>query len=337
MSIGSIFSREKKDAVVTQEESCKYVESDIVCDNYALKKYVTDWCDNEGYKFEGLAMFLEKTGIELPVKLSKLDKSKRPYSFQCIDSSEKEYTISLIFGDFIDYCSEIRVTEKNAESTITRQYDVGEKYEGEVTIPYIVLSGRVVERNDVKLSCYYSKYLCSYTAMVHDTYKLEFKYCRPGESDETDCDSWVCENNNSIEEYLLNYNYAQFDVDEVYTNLKNLVESEVSDLLLEYEKMNKAHTKAEQENARSLAMISVNKGKVEKYGYVTQSEKSFWVSNKGDWSFSSDNCEIAYTKGNNRLRYSVESDDEEASKINMVPIIENVKKEISKLWSKVGL
>lgn len=84
-------------------------------------------------------------------------------------------------------------------------------------------------------------------------------------------------------------------------------------------------------------MISVNQGITDRYGYVTPTGEAFWVSNEGDWSYSSENCEISYISSVDKLKYSVEGRADETSKINMVTIIQNVKKEISKMWSKVGL
>lgn len=43
-----IFSRKNENAVAitTPKECPKYTADDVLCDNYALKKFVSDWCDN---------------------------------------------------------------------------------------------------------------------------------------------------------------------------------------------------------------------------------------------------------------------------------------------------
>ena len=357
MSMKKIFSRKNENAVAitTPKECPKYTADDVLCDNYALKKFVSDWCDNVWYKFEGFAIFLEGAGINLPVKLSGFDKDNKSNSFKCVDASEKEYIISLSFGDFIDFCSELHVTQKSEEVTVTKIYEISEKHYGEVVLPYMALFRCAIEKNNVKISSFHTRYSCDYTVTVDSNHRLEFNIGRSydddiqgrkGEYTLVDDTIYVCKNNDKIHEYLLGYNYVDFNVDELYARLLELLEvkdsgingwQNINRLWIKYEEFWKDHTKCVQESSRCLAMISVNQGITDRYGYVTPTGEAFWVSNEGDWSYSSENCEISYISSVDKLKYSVEGRADETSKINMVTIIQNVKKEISKMWSKVGL
>lgn len=354
MSIRSLFSRKGKKAVAVTapKEHPKYKEDDILCEDDVLKKYIRDWCDNEGYKFEGFAIFLDGAGISLPVKISGSDDIRN--SFHCIDASGKEYILSLRFGDYMDYCSELHVTEKSESTSITKRYEIGEKYYGEVAWPYMFLSGYISKKNDVELRSFYAKYSCDYTVTTSPNHRLEFMISRlyDYETSMEDGDyklvndTWVCKNDDKIQEYLLSYNYADFNVDELYAKLLEFLDVKNSDIntwqdikhiWIKYEEVWKDHTKVMRESSRCLAMISSNNGAFDRYGYVTPTGESFWVSNEGDWSYSTENCEISYRSSTDKLKYYVEGRADEASKINMMLLIANVKKEISKMWSKVGL
>ena len=323
-----------KKNLISRENDVTHEEHKIVCDNPELKELITDWCEQQGRgNYEQFAMFLELVGISTPVKLS--GKSCRTLStlpFQCVNVYGKEYTIALGFGDFHDSIFEIYVTEETEDGTVTKSYELFDKYKGEVYIPYAVLAGKTVTKGNMRISFNYSSIYWNAAVTVDDSHMMLIYVERPKCEEFSQKKVWICKDNEALEQYLFEYSYDKFVVDDVYSKLQEFFIEDITDLSIEYNK--KVGNK---KRKRILAAISVRSGIVETYAcFDSYDEKSYLVKSNGDWLYSNDVCKIEYSKEQNKMYVSCQGNEDEISCIDLQISIMAAKKKIEKIWYKVN-
>ena len=217
MSLREFFSRNKETAnELTSEMDSVKEENEVICDTSELKELITKWTRNEGWKFKDFATFVELIGVKTPVKLSNWDEEK--YSFKCVTALNTEVTIHIRFGDWIDFCSELWVTEGEE----TRKYITNRNSEKGKTVPKVTLQGRIITRNGKELSSYYSEFHCYRTLKLDDTHMLKVKIDEPNGGSLGNPDAAVLKNCQQVEEYLLSLD-SSLVVAQVYDRVMELL------------------------------------------------------------------------------------------------------------------
>ena len=91
LCLRKLFSRHKK---CSKSKASQHPDM-IFCDDteIQLKQFITDWMENEYWKFENFVDFLKLAGVKTPVKLSELN--KKDNSFKCVTNDNKEFRIVL--------------------------------------------------------------------------------------------------------------------------------------------------------------------------------------------------------------------------------------------------
>ena len=158
---------------------------------------ITNWTQNEGWKFDNFADFLELIGLKTPVILKNLN--PKTNSFECICANDTMVEIKLRFGDGFDYCSEIHLIKGNQELC----YSINTNMIEETTIPKVTLEYRVITTLTKKLSCFYSKYFCNRTLTLSNNYVLKVEINEP-EKTNNNGEILVLRNSDEIEACLLN-------------------------------------------------------------------------------------------------------------------------------------
>lgn len=187
----------------------------VLCDSKEIKKFIREWTENEGWKFKDFSEFIRLVGIQTPAKLSKLNKETG--EFKCIKADGKEVCIRLYFGDKIDFCSEIYVTDGDeTKGYVINSQNIKNEYKPEVT-----LQTRDIKREQKELNSFYSKFFCSRTLYIDDTHKLIIEIAEPDKyKDKSEIK--VLRNCRNIEEYLLGLDNS-LNIHNVYAKLMEML------------------------------------------------------------------------------------------------------------------
>lgn len=326
MSLREFFSRNSKPVeVTTSEATTNYTKHKVACDTAELKELITKWTQNEGWKFENFADFIELVGVKTPVKLSELNKETN--TFKCFTALNTEAMVSLRFGDGWEYCSEIYVTEGDE----IRRYITNYNSEKGKSVPSVTLQGRVVKRNGKELSSFYSEYFCHRILKIDDIHTLDIEIYEPGKSNEKS-DIFVLRNCGDVENYLLGLDNLLV-VPQVYDTLMKLLnfsEEDISNsekILISYEESN-------DKEKRVLSKIFLTKGNMQEYAILENGE-TFHVFRDGSWRYSSGGIRIFYLEKKKHHVFSITGTEENITKANPSEIMSRVKKKISELWKFV--
>lgn len=327
MSLREFFPRRKETAnELTSEMASAKEENEVLCDTLELKELITKWTQNEGWKFKDFATFVELIGIRTPIKLSDLNEEK--YSFKCVTALNTEITIHICFGDWIDFCSELWVTEGEE----TRKYITNSNSEKGKTVPKVTLQGRTIIRNGKELSSYYCEYFCHRTLKLDDTHVLNVEIHEPNGGSFNNPDAAVLKNCQQIEEYLLGLDNSLV-VDQVYDRVMELLgfsNEDISDskrILFSY-----IETVGEEKRIRS--EISKKNGVMQEYAVLEDGE-TFHVSRDGSWKYLSNNTRIVYLQEQNQHVFSITGTEENITTSNPSETMNRVKERISKLMDFV--
>lgn len=319
MSFKELFSRSKERDVATRDQ--------IICDTEELKDFISLWTINEGWEFEDFADFMELIGIKTPVKLSQYDKEK--YSFQCVTALNTKMGISLVFGDGIDYCSEIRVTEgEEKRCYFINTNDVGQKK----SAPKATLQSRNIKRNGKELESYYSEYHCHRILKLDKTHELEVEIDKP-ETYQDQSEFFVLQNCTDIEEYLLGLE-APLNATEVYQKMMEFLSFSEEDIL-KCDKILVSYLETIDDRQLLRSRILLTNGKMQEYAILEEGE-TYHVFKDGNWVYTSDRgIRIMYLEDRKRYTFSVAGSEEEIIAANPSKTMNKVKTKIAELWKYV--
>lgn len=298
------------------EETVKTVI--IKCDTPELKSHIIKWCDNEGLSFDSFVEGLSLITMDNPVEFYQYNES----TFKCKMDSGKELQVKLFFGDYIDFCSRIDVTDVDIKESY-EVYTRDSKNLSDNLEMVINFCGRTITRNSMEVSSSYYTYCCGYCVKIDTNHELCIQIIRA--LDTNDDESWICKES-ILEEYLLNYDYAAFDIQKLYAEfiaLTGVNIQQMDTIGIDY---------VEKSDQRSLAKITVKDGAITEYAYLEEG-KSYYVSYDGSWSYSSTDCRIEFDKSSNQLYCSFEGNEEELGKINISELISKVKAKLK--WDNV--
>ena len=137
LCLRKLFSRHKK---CSKSKALQHPDI-IFCDDteFELKKLITNWMENEYWEFTNFSDFLNLAGVKTPVKLSELDKKSN--SFKCVTNDNKEFRIVLVFNDWVDFCSELRIIDGEKISYYIPLSNINEWKD----IPHII----ICEKNEI--------------------------------------------------------------------------------------------------------------------------------------------------------------------------------------------
>lgn len=328
MSIRDFFARNKNVNEVTSEATTNSLNKAdaIICDTAELKNLITKWTQNEGWKFGDFATFVELTGVKTPIKLSEWDEEN--HSFKCITALNTEVTMSIRFGDWIDFCSELWVTEGEE----TRRYQTNGNYEKGKTIPKVTLLGRTITRNGKELSSYYCKYFCHRILKLDETHTLKIEIDEPCKYDEKS-EIFVLRNCANIEEYLLGLDNS-LNVAQVYDKLIELLGFSKEDIL-NSEKILITYLETVYKEERTRSKILINKGKMQEYAIIENGE-TFHVFKDGNWEYLSNNgTQMKYLAEKKQYIFSITGAYDQIKSISPYGILSRVQLIISELWDFV--
>lgn len=329
MSIRDFFARNRENVnVVTSEattNSSKNADA-VICDTAELKDLITKWTQNEGWKFGDFATFVELTGVKTPIKLSEWNEEK--HSFKCRTALNTEVTLSICFGDWIDFCSELWVTDGEE----TRRYITNSNHEKGKTIPKVTLQGRTITRNGKELSSYYCEYFCHRTLKLDETYTLKIEIDEPHKFDEKS-EIFVLRNCANIEEYLLGLDNS-LNVAQVYDKLIELLGFSKEDIS-NSEKVLITYVETVDEEERTRSKILINKGKMQEYAIIEDGE-TFHVFKNGNWEYWSNNgIRMGYLAEKKQYDFSITGSSNQIKSISPFGILSRVELIISELWKFV--
>lgn len=329
MSIRDLFARNKETVNEVTSEATPHSLKDadaIICDTAELKDLITKWTQNEGWQFGDFATFVELTGVKTPIKLSEWDKEK--YSFKCITALNTEVTMSIRFGDWIDFCSELWVTDGEE----TRRYITNSNYEKGKTIPKVTLQGRTITRDGKELSSYYCEYFCHRTLKLDETHTLKIEIDEPHKFDEKS-EIFVLRNCANIEDYLLGLDNS-LNVAQVYDKLIALLGFSKEDIS-NSEKILITYVETVDEKERTRSKILINEGKMQEYAIIENGE-TFHVFRDGNWEYLSNNgIRVGYLAEKKQYDFSITGSSSQIKSISPFGILSRVELIISELWKFV--
>ena len=329
MSIRDFFARNKENLKeVTSEATINSLKNAdaVVCDTAELKDLITKWTQNEGWKFADFATFVELTGVKTPIKLSEWDEEN--HSFKCSTALNKEVTMAIYFGDWIDFCSELWVTDGEE----TRRYITNTNVEKGKTIPKVTLQGRTIIRDGKELSSYYCEYFCHRTLKLDETHTLKIEIDEPCKYDEKS-EVFVLRNCANIEEYLLGLDNS-LNVAQVYDKLIELLSFSKEDIS-NSEKILIAYVETVDKEERTRSKILINKGEMQEYA-VLENGETFHVFKNGDWKyFSDDGRRIVYIAEKKQYNFSITGSHNRITSISPFGILCRAEGRISELWKFV--
>lgn len=327
MSLREFFSRNKETSnELTSEKASAKAKNEMLCDTLELKELITKWTQNGGWKFEDFATFVELIGVKTPIKLSNWNEKK--YSFKCVTALNTEVTIHIRFGDWIEFCPELWVTEGEE----TRRYITNSNSEQGKTVPKVTLQGRTITRNGKELNSYYCTYFCHRTLKLDDTHILKVEINEPNGGSFNNPDAVVLKNCQQIEEYLLSLDNSLV-VSQVYDRVMELLGFSNEDIS-NSEKILFSYIETVEEEERIRSGISLVKGEVQEYAVLEDGE-TFHVSKDGSWKYLSNNTSIVYLKKQNHYVFSITGDDSSIINANPAETMLHVKEKISKLMDFV--
>jgi len=327
MSLRGFFSRNKEtENELTSEMASAKEENEVLCDTSELKELITKWAQNEGWKFKDFATFVELIGVKTPIKLSDWDEKK--YSFKCVTALNTEVTIHIRFGDWIDFCSELWVTEGEE----TRRYITNSNSEKGKTVPKVTLQGRTITRNGKELSSYYCEYFCHRTLKLDDTHMLKVEISEPNGGSFDNPDAAVLKNCQQVEEYLLSLD-SSLVVAQVYDRVMELLEFSNEDIS-NSEEILFSYIETVGEEKRTRSEISKANGLMQEYAVLEDGE-TFHVSRDGSWTYLSNDTRIVYLKKQNHHVFSITGTEESITTSNPAETMNRVKERISKLMDFV--
>ena len=187
-----VFTKQPK-STTTSSKPRIYVSPD----NDRISTLISNWTQNEGWKYDNFADFLELIGLKTPVTLKNLN--PKTNSFECVSANDSLTEIKLRFGDGFDYCSEIHLIKGNQELC----YSVNTNMDDGTTLPRVTLEYRIITTLTKKLSCFYSKYFCNRNLTLSNNYVLKVEISEPEKSNDTG-EILVLRNSDEIETCLLN-------------------------------------------------------------------------------------------------------------------------------------
>lgn len=320
MSLRKFFSRNKE--VITSEAKAQHAKNKIACDTAELKELITEWTQREGWEFENFADFIELVGVKTPVKLSELD--KKSSSFKCVTALNKEIRISLFFGSWIEYCSEINITDGKE----TRIYTVNSNIEKGKSVPKVTLQRRSIKKSGKELNSFYCESFCNRTLKLDDSHVLKIEISEP-DMHKDKPEILVLRNCEKIEEYLLGLD-SSLVVDAVYKKIMeflNLSDEDISKcekILISYIEI---VGKVEQVRGK----IFLLSGKMQEYA-ILENKETFHVFKNGNWKYLSDNgIKIDYFEEMKQYAFSLSGTEEDITTINTSEIMNRVKVKISEL------
>lgn len=327
MSLRNLFARNEKVAdAVASEVKTRHSENDIACDTAELKDLITKWTRNEGWEFENFADFIELIGVKTPVKLSEYNEKSN--SFKCITALGTEMSISLFFGDWIDFCSQIFVTEGEE----TRRYITNTNSEKGKSVPQVTLQGRNIKRGGKELNSYYCEYFCNRTLKLDDTHILKVEINEPDMHEEKS-EIFVLRNCKDIEEYLLGLDNSLV-VAEVYEKMMKFLNFSNEDIS-KCGKILISHIETVNKEERVRGTIFLTNGRMQEYAILKNGE-TFHVFKDGDWKYLSDSgIRIVYLEKMKHHVFSITGSEECITTANPSEIMKRVKVEISELWKFV--
>lgn len=327
MSLRNLFARNEKVAdAVASEAKTRHSENDIACDTAELRELITKWTRNEGWEFENFADFMELIGVKTPVKLSEYNEQNA--SFKCITALGTEMSIVLFFGDWIDFSSQICLTEGEE----TRRYTTNTNSEKGKSVPQVTLEGRNIKRGGKELNSYYCKYFCNRTLKLDDTHRLKVEINEPDMYEEKS-EIFVLRNCKDIEEYLLGLDNSLV-VAEVYEKMMEFLNFSNEDIS-KCEKILISYIETVNKEERVRGTIFLTNGKMQEYAILKNGE-TFHVVKDGDWKYLSDSgIRIVYLEKMKHHVFSITGSEECITTANPSEIMKRVKAEISELWKFV--
>lgn len=208
-------------------------------------------------------------------------------------ANENEVTSTIIFGDWIDSCSELWVTSGEE----TRIYVTNSNYEKGKTVPQATLQGRNITRDGKELKNYYCEYFFQRTLKLDKNHTLKVEFDEPHKYEDKS-EIFVLRNCAKIEEYLLGLDNS-LDITQVYEKLIEFLDfssEEISDI----DRILLTYTDKVDEEERTRSKILINNGKMLECAIMKNGE-TFHVFKDGNWEdLSDDGIQILkfYTRKN---------------------------------------
>lgn len=318
MNLRNLFSRNVTSDLASTDKS----KHQVTCDTSTIRDLITEWINNEGWRFENFADFVNLIGLQTPVKLSNLDQEN--HSFQCCDALNKEVLLSLKFGDFLDYSPEIRITSGEE----TKIYVPNTHFSGEETIPAVTLEGRIITRDGKKLISYYSQYFCQRTLYLDATHILTVEIDEPDKCNEKS-KILVLRNCADVENYLLGLN-GPIVSSQVYDTVMQLLGFSEDDIT-KSRKILISYVEKVDYKEIVLSKIFITDGKMQEYAVLDDGEV-FHLFSDGCWDFHSECISIHYSQKNKQYIFSITGLEENIANTKINEVILRVNKKISELW-----
>lgn len=250
------------------------MRGDILCETSELKKLITDWLKNEGWRFKDFATFVELVGIKTPAWMSNLDGDN--LSFKCTMADRTKVTITLRFGSIMDEHPEIWVTE--AEET--RCYYRNGNFIKDA-FPKVTLYSRIITKDGKKLNSYYCEFFCDRELEIDATHKLKVKIAEPNGGESGNYNAAVLRSRKQVEEYLFGLDNSLV-LSEVYDRVMEILgfsDEDVSNCReISFSYIETTNTGKEQVRSQ----IHKKQGQMQDYG-VFEDEETFSVSMDCNW------------------------------------------------------
>lgn len=301
--------------------------AEISYDSEELKNLIIRWTENEGWAPQAFLDILETLGIKPPLHLSNLDKEDA--SFTCVSGKEEPIGISLRFGDFFDFCTEIWIT-KGEE---TNRYELWDS-EDAPNRRAIRRQGRIISRAERMLENYYCEHFYNRTLSFGDTHILRVELHTAGNQK---INEKIAKSAETLEAYLLELE-EPVSAQKVYEELIKLLDFSEEDIratdkiLIDYRAI-KENGKKKKEESRSL--VYQKAGEMQEYG-VLENGETFLVYRNRNWRYIGDVAQIYFNAELGKCNVMFGSTSMEDMKhLQITELMERVENRIFKLWENV--
>ena len=299
----------------------------ILSSSMDFRELTTNWIKNVGCNYEDFFSFIKQIGINAPFKICEVDKKKN--SFKCITSLGEEFQLSLYYGDLLDYCPRIVITDGEE----TRCYDVYVKATEEAEGFKTDLQTRVIQRDGKKLESFYCEYFCRRTLNIDDTHILKVEVDEPKKNADNS-EILVLQNKTDIEKYLMGLDNP-ISVEKVFNKVIELLKFSNKDIE-KCANIKISYTEKEGKEERVRGIILLFNGQMPQYATLENGE-TFHVFKNGNWSYTSDSgIKIDYAKDTNKYIFSMTGTEVDVTAVNPSDIMKRVKLKISDFWKFVN-
>ena len=309
-----------------QEPSKEFSER-ILVEDQDLQKELKTWLEHENWRQKDLEKMFVEAKVSLPIQL--VNFQSRDLSFEGKSKKGDTYQFRMQYGDMIDFCTELEVTNRET----TKRYLVSTNAMEYRPKRKLTLQEKIIQRGERKLTGYYCRFFCNWKMELPNGEQLTVEIDEPQPYQEDEEKLWIVPKGEEIESYLFSL-YQPERVENLYEAFVQILHL-TPQMIATMDKLHFVYSidqKVQNE-------ILLSNGKMQRYA-VTENGKTYQVARDSSWSYRDEVTQITYSwgkqedKSNAKIQYTLIG--ESAILVNdPKKTLEEVKARISELQNKV--